>query len=152
MKIYKIKFLLFAVLFVLSTCSFATAQSSTAITRTCAGTNPTVKKARVEITKDGAIVAVSCSGKTVTLNGTTYTGGGSVVNFVDLEIPTGAINGTNTVFTFAFTPIAGSLHLYRNGVLQDVGAGNDYTISGNTITFTTAPATGNKIKGSYRKL
>lgn len=152
MKIYRIKFLLIALFLVLSTCSFAHAQSSTSISRRCAGANPAVKFAKIEVTKDGGIVAVSCTGKTVLLNGTTYTGSGlGSANFVDKETPTGLINGVNTIFTLAFTPIAGSEHGYRNGILQESGAGNDYTISGATITFLVAPPTGNKLRFSYRK-
>lgn len=72
-------------------------------------------------------------------------------NFVDKEVPTGAINGANTSYTLANTPIAGSEHVYLNGVLQESGAGNDYTISGANITMLTAPLTGEKIRVTYRK-
>jgi hypothetical protein len=72
-------------------------------------------------------------------------------NFVDKEIPSGSINGSNTTFTLANTPVAGSEHLYLNGVLQESGGGNDYTISGATITMTTAPLSGEKLRASYRK-
>lgn len=72
-------------------------------------------------------------------------------NFVDKETPSGTINGSNTAFTLANTPIAGSEHIYLNGLLQEVGAGNDYTISGANITMLTAPLTGERIKCSYRK-
>lgn len=72
-------------------------------------------------------------------------------NFVDKEIPSGSINGSNTAFTLANTPVSGSEHLYLNGVLQESGAGNDYTISGTTITMATAPLSGEKLRVSYRK-
>lgn len=72
-------------------------------------------------------------------------------NFVDKETPAGTINGSNVTFTLANTPVAGSEHVYLNGVLQDVGAGNDYTISGGTITYLAAPLTGEKLRVSYRK-
>jgi hypothetical protein len=72
-------------------------------------------------------------------------------NFIDKEIPTGLINGTNTTFTLANTPIVGSEHIYRNGLLQESGAGNDYTISGATITYLTAPLTGDKLRITYRR-
>lgn len=55
------------------------------------------------------------------------------------EIPTGTVNGSNTVFTLAFTPVPKSPRLHLNGLLQRHGASYDYTISGNTITFTVAP-------------
>lgn len=79
------------------------------------------------------------------------TAGLSSSNFVDKEIPSGSINGSNTAFTLANTPIAGSEHLFLNGILQESGAGNDYTISGANITMLTAPATGEKLRISYRK-
>lgn len=60
-----------------------------------------------------------------------------------LVIPTGTINGINTIFTLANAPITGQIVLvFLGGVLQNPGVSNDYTISGNTITFNTAPSTG----------
>ncbi len=56
------------------------------------------------------------------------------------EIPSGAINGTNVTFTLANTPVTGTEHVYLNGVLQDEGALNDYTISGAVITMNDAPS------------
>ena len=72
-------------------------------------------------------------------------------NFVDKEIPTGAINGVNTAFTLSNAPISGSDHVHLNGLLMESGAGNDYTISGAVITFSVAPLTGEKIRVTYRK-
>lgn len=43
-------------------------------------------------------------------------------------------NGSPTV-TLAQTPDAGTLRLYLNGVRMREGSGNDYTVSGNTVTF-----------------
>lgn len=71
-------------------------------------------------------------------------------DFTDREVPSGAINGVNTTYTLAATPEAGSEHVYLNGVLQEPGAGNDYTIAGDTITYLSAPLTGDKILVSYR--
>ena len=72
-------------------------------------------------------------------------------NFVVRETPSGTINGVNTTFTLANTPIAGTEQIYLNGLLQEPGAGNDYTISGATITYLTAPATGDRLKATYFK-
>jgi hypothetical protein len=72
-------------------------------------------------------------------------------SFVVRETPTGTINGSNTTFTLANTPLSGTEVVFLNGILQDAGAGNDYTISGGTITFLTAPATGDKIRVNYQK-
>lgn len=67
--------------------------------------------------------------------------------FIKRETPTGAVNGVNTVFTLANTPITGKEEVFFNGVLQD--SGDDYTISGNTITMAIAPETGKKLRVSY---
>lgn len=72
-------------------------------------------------------------------------------NFVDQETPSGTVNGSNTSFTLANTPTAGSVHLWLEGWLLIPGAGNDYTISGSNITMLTAPLTGERLRASYRK-
>lgn len=74
----------------------------------------------------------------------------STNSFADLEVPAGTINSANTVFTLAHTPSpAASLQLFRNGVLQAAG-GTDYALSGSTITYVTAPLTGDTHVCSYR--
>jgi len=78
-------------------------------------------------------------------------GGGVGGSFADAEVPAGVVNGSNTVFTLASTPSpAGSLELYRNGLLQRQGT--DYQISTNTITFFLAsvPQSGDLLVASYR--
>lgn len=70
---------------------------------------------------------------------------------VTRETPSGTVNGSNTTFTLANTPIAGTEEVYLNGLQQEPGAGNDYTISGATITYLTAPVTNDKIRVSYFK-
>ena len=75
----------------------------------------------------------------------------SASNFVPKETPTGAVDGTNVTFTLANAPIAGTEHLYYNGMLLESGAGNDYTISGATITMLFTPSTGDKLRCSYFK-
>lgn len=84
---------------------------------------------------------------------TTGGGGYTTANFVDKEVPSGTINGSNATFTLANTPTSGSEHLYLNGVLLQSGAGNDYTITTNTITMLTTaiPVSGDKLAVSYRK-
>ena len=74
-------------------------------------------------------------------------------DFVVREIPTGTVNGTNPTFTLANTPVSGSESVFVNGILQNVGAGNDYTISSATITFLTGaiPQTGDIVRVSYIK-
>ena len=65
------------------------------------------------------------------------------------EEPTGLINGSNTIFTLANTPNDDTERVIHNGVSLEKGASNDYTISGGTITFNTAPDTGDKIIVDY---
>ncbi len=76
---------------------------------------------------------------------------GIISSFVDKENPAGLINGTNTAFTIVSTPITGSEQIYLNGILQESGAGKDYTIADKAITFTNAPATGDVVFVWYRK-
>lgn len=72
-------------------------------------------------------------------------------NFVTRETMTGLVNGSNTTYTLANAPIAGSEQLFWNGLLMEPGAGNDYTISGATITALSAPVSGDKLRVNYMK-
>ena len=76
--------------------------------------------------------------------------GGSLGVFVDGETPSGAINGSNTQFTLANTPIASSsVSVWRNGLFQSPGV--DFSVSGSTIAFLlTPPQTGDVVLASYR--
>jgi hypothetical protein len=69
---------------------------------------------------------------------------------IDRETPSGLIDGINKEFLLSHTPIMGSDHIYLNGLLQDSGIDEDYTINDNMITFNEAPYPGMKIKCSYR--
>lgn len=71
-------------------------------------------------------------------------------DFVVREELTGA-DGIETDFTLDNTPVAGSEHVYLNGLLQDAGGSDDYTIVGDTITFNFAPLATDKLLVSYRK-
>jgi len=73
-------------------------------------------------------------------------GGGTAVNTA-FQVPGGAINGTNTIFSLTQTPNPGaSLQVFVNGLLQRQGIGLDYTLAGNVITFSFAPTTGDNIQ------
>lgn len=72
-------------------------------------------------------------------------------SFVTRETPSGTPNGSTTSFGLANTPIAGTECVFLNGVLQEPGAGNDYTISGATITYLTAPLSNDRIRVNYQK-
>jgi hypothetical protein len=71
--------------------------------------------------------------------------------YSDAELPGGAINGSNAVFTLAFSPSPpASLVLFLNGLI--LTSGTDYALAGNTITFYLAsvPQTGDVLLASYR--
>lgn len=70
--------------------------------------------------------------------------------FVPPEVPTGAINSSNTVYTTASNFVTGSTMVYLQGTLQILGT--DYTETDtNEITFTTAPTTGDSLVVAYKK-
>jgi hypothetical protein len=52
------------------------------------------------------------------------------------QVPTGTINGSNPTFTLSGSPSV--IMLFKNGQLMLQGAGNDFTLSTNTITYVTA--------------
>jgi hypothetical protein len=60
-----------------------------------------------------------------------------MAKLVTRETPSGTKNGSNATFTLANTPVSGTEMLFLNGILLNAGAGNDYTISGGTITMLT---------------
>jgi len=76
-------------------------------------------------------------------------GGGASVE--GPEVPSGTINGVNTTFTLSFTPKANSVMFFVNGAFQREGSGQDFTISGRTITTASAPPNGSNLLAVYRK-
>lgn len=69
--------------------------------------------------------------------------------FADAETPAGALDGVNKTFTLAHPPNpAASLELVLN--LGTLTQGIDYTLSGVTILFATAPDSGAVMRASYR--
>ena len=46
--------------------------------------------------------------------------------------------GSDTDYTLANTPVVGTVNIYLNGLLQQPGTGEDYTIDGSSIVFATA--------------
>ena len=68
---------------------------------------------------------------------------------VTREPANGTIDGTNTIFTLAYPIVLGSECVYLNGILMDEGAGNDYVILGQTITFEYPPEVGDKLRVNY---
>ena len=72
----------------------------------------------------------------------------AVGRFVHDETPTGAVNGSNTSFTTANAPKAGTLIVYEGGVRKLLTT--DFTLSGSTITMTYAPPSGSYLRVDYR--
>lgn len=115
--------------------------------------NGTATPALATITGSATINVANTAG-VITL--TAVTGATGVVtapNVVVGEVPSGTVNGINPTFTLASTPLANTLALYVNGVRQKVGAGNDYTLSGNVVTFIAGaiPQTDEPILADYLK-
>jgi hypothetical protein len=64
------------------------------------------------------------------------------------ETPSGTINGSNTAFTLAQTPQENeAVQLFLDGLY--LIEGTDYTLSGTSITMTTAPVLGQVLKAQY---
>jgi hypothetical protein len=81
-----------------------------------------------------------------------FLSGGTVAGHthVDGETPSGLINGANLTYSLANAPSpATSLKLFLNGIRLTAGAGNDYTLSGSTITLATAPSAGDVLIADY---
>ncbi len=72
---------------------------------------------------------------------------GAPAHDVTGETPAGAVNGSNVTFMLAHPQNPGTLQLYRNGVRQQ--AGSDYTLNGATITFSSAPLSGDDLQADY---
>jgi hypothetical protein len=64
------------------------------------------------------------------------------------EVPSGLVNGTNVTFVLSKPPLeAECVEVFVDGLRKDPGV--EYTISGSTITFSTAPAFGQTVRVSY---
>ena len=126
---------------------------------------------QIDLALDGASLSKSGSGLKVALGGITSSelannavtssaissasfsygiagGSGNPIHVqMAIETPSGSINGSNTSFSLANTPGAGTTQVFLNG-LQQVG-GVDYTISSGTITFNVAPVSGDSVRAVY---
>jgi len=119
------------------------------------GTGATIDTLRVYVLTSPGINVNLVVGTTVQVWSKSTDVGVIADDHVIREVPTGAIDSVNDTFTLAFTPIVGKEEVYLNGILQDEGATDDYTISGAVITFNDPPkgAPGNpdKVLVSYIK-
>jgi len=73
----------------------------------------------------------------------TAVGGTKVFN----ELPT--VTNASTDVTLANAPATNTQVVYLNGIVQAPGASNDYTVSGTTITFSSALQTGDVVLVNY---
>lgn len=88
------------------------------------------------------------NGYVLRADGTWVPNGGSIIAENEVPQPTGQADQ----FTLANAPIGGSLRLFKNGIRQMPGAGADYTVAGNTITFEpdNVPQAGDVLLADYR--
>lgn len=64
------------------------------------------------------------------------------------EVPSGTVNGSNTTFTISFAPRElDALEVYVDGLRQRKTT--DFTFSGTTITFVSAPVTDQYVYVEY---
>lgn len=60
---------------------------------------------------------------------------------IQVENESANCNGATTDFTLSNTPLAASIQVFLNGLMQEDGSGKDYTVAGTTVSFVTAPET-----------
>jgi len=90
--------------------------------------------------QDGYVLTWNDSGY---LEWTSKTSTDAVAN-TDLKVENESANcdGGTTDFTLDSTPVVNSVQVFLNGLLQEEGSGKDYTLSGTTVSFATAPESG----------
>lgn len=68
------------------------------------------------------------------------------------EVPAGAVDGVNTVYTLDFAVADDTLEVYLNGLKQRAGASNDYVVlSATQIEFNDAPLTNDVVTVDYER-
>lgn len=142
------------------TTSLAFAQIGAGTTYTAADASITISGSTIKATPGtngqilqtvaGVVSSVSMSGDATIASGGAITVNMSTLltnHYANRETPSGTINGSNVTFTLAHTPISGTEMVFLNG--QCLNPTGDYSISGGTITFVTAPATGDILRVTY---
>lgn len=127
--------------------------AGTAITAKDEGANLTTGLTSVDFVGAGVTATNSGGAVTVTITGSTN---GTTINDAVFnnttysEVPSGLVNGVNTVYTTSQDFINGSQLLFHNGLLMRPGGTFDYTVTdSDEITFTFAPLTGDFILITY---
>lgn len=103
----------------------------------------------IETSLGSGVIASNGSGAIVLATGANIVAPSSGHGLSNQETPSGTVNGSNTSFSLANTPVSGTVMLFQNGLLLVAGSGKDYTISSGTITFITAPVSGDVLLATY---
>lgn len=114
----------------------------------------TITNGAATLTLPSTTTTLDGTSNTATLTNKTIDGSANTLSKlpVSTQIITdsGAGNGSTTAFTMSFAaPSASAVQVFLDGTLQE--STTDYTISGTTLTFTTAPATGQTIRAVYSR-
>jgi hypothetical protein len=80
-----------------------------------------------------------------TANGLEWvTGVSEAVNEEDIAVEnlSADCDGSKVEFTLSDTPVASSVQVFLNGLLQEEGSGKDYALAGDVVAFVEAPLSG----------
>ena len=117
----------------------------------------------IALTLDGATLTVGATGIKISAGGVGATelaaaaagdgiaGGAGSAFSLDIVAESFVGTGAQTAFVLANTPMTNGEFVFYGGLLQKKGAGHDYTISGNTITFAVSPVNGSNVEIRYFK-
>ncbi len=94
----------------------------------------------------GTNITFDGTGTDLTINSTAS---GTATSRIEDDL-TGSIDGVLMAFTLSNTPLAGTIDVFRNGVKQRAGAGNDYTVTGTTLTTNFLPFVGTTLEAIYQ--
>lgn len=96
----------------------------------------------------GANISITNGSGTITI---ASAGSMQTANYKVRESLVGTVDGVNAVFAIGSPLVADKEMIFNNGLLQRPGAGNDYTISGQQVTFLTGsiPQTGDALVITY---
>jgi len=110
-------------------------------------------QAQVFIGSTGSVATPQAISGDATINkdGVLTVNASTVLTLADFIVGEAPNTADYQVYTLAHTPKAGTLILMVNGEIQDLGAANDYTITGNTITFTSSNDALDKVRAVYFK-
>ena len=121
----------------------ANVATGTIFYRKTAGTGAPEVQTLATLATDLGISGTNTGDQTITLTGD-VTGSGTgtftatLAKYTKAAVVSGTQNGTNKVFTIGSSVKSDSEMVFLNGQLLNPGSGNDYLISGTTVTFQSA--------------